>query len=81
MTFTKDLALRSFISTYLFDLNDAPTHSFFDYHWVGGVTETSATIKIALQPSVANLGDDHWTCEVELTPSKSGKSEKYTRLL
>ena len=52
MTFTKDLTLRSLVSTYIYDLREPPTHKYFDYHWIGGVTETSATIKITLLPEV-----------------------------
>ena len=76
MTFTKDLELRSFVSTHIYDLGDPPTHKYFDYHWIGGVTETTATIKITLLP---NDQTTDWYYSIEINDPKTSQTRSRSK--
>ena len=65
MTFTKDTAINSYISNTFFG-TESKVHEYFDYHWVGGVTDSSASVKIMLQPKVVENVQDDWFGQIQL---------------
>ena len=71
MTFMKDQVLKSHVASAFFGTNTA--HEYLDYHWVGGVTSSTASVKITLLPSVAEHADELYSLSLVLIEAKSNK--------
>ena len=51
-------------------------HTYLDYHWVGGVTSSTASVKITLNPTVADDADELYSLSLVLIETKTDKVEK-----